>query len=63
MEDKVINLQLPMSELNKLFVILGEQKITYEQKYNQVISLINLVQSQSIDQINSSNTKTTNNEI
>ena len=54
MEDKIINLELPLSELNKLFAVLGEQKIQCEQKYNQVSSLINLVQKQSLSQINPS---------
>ena len=63
MEDKIINLELPMSELNKLFSILGEQKVVYEQKYNQVTSLINLVQTQSINQINTKATESSNDTV
>lgn len=51
MEEKMINLEIPISELNRLFAVLAEQKSVYEQKYSQVNSLITLLQKQSVPQI------------
>lgn len=51
MEEKMINLEIPISELNRLFAVLAEQKSIYEQKYTHVNSLITLLQKQSVAQI------------
>ena len=52
MEDKIINLQLPLTEVNKIFTFLGEQKIMYDQRSAQINSLITSLQKQTVEQYN-----------
>ena len=48
MEDKIINLELTLKDVNSILTFLGEMK------YNQVAGLIAKVQSQTVNQVNSS---------
>ena len=46
MEDKIINLELPLSEVNKILTYLGGRK------YSQVAVLVAKIQSQTLSQVN-----------
>ena len=45
MEDKIINLSLPLSEVNKILTYLGSRK------YSQVAVLVAKIQSQTLPQV------------
>jgi hypothetical protein len=45
MEDKIINLSLPLSEVNKILTYLGGRK------YSQVAVLVAKIQSQTLQQV------------
>lgn len=46
MEDKIVNLELTLKEVNSILTFLGEMK------YNQVAAIISKVQSQALSQVN-----------
>lgn len=46
MDDKIVNLELTLKEVNSILTFLGEMK------YNQVAAIISKVQSQALSQVN-----------